>query len=138
MHVTETVAVARPPDEVYRTLTAPEARGPGAGWSEIRRAEDGYAGTLYASMGAIAIDFDCRFDVVEEAPGETVRVRGTGTSPRMGLTFDARFSVRGSNGSSAVDVDADVGVSGPLAGMGQRRLGEQARRLLAAYVAGQP
>ena len=139
MRVTETVHVPRPADEVYAALAAPERRGAGAGWSAVTRSDGAYTGTLQAAMGPIRIEFDCRFELAEEAPGESLRLRGTGTSPRMGFAFDARLAVRGgSNGGSAVDVDADVSVSGPLAGMGQRRLGEQARRLLAAYVAGQP
>jgi hypothetical protein len=42
--------------------------------------------------------------------------------------------VRPAAGGSDVAVEADVAVSGPLAGLGQRRVGEQVRRLLAAYV----
>ena len=136
MRVRETVEVRRPAAEVYELLAAPERRPAGSHWSALTSSGERYEGRLRASMGPIAIDFDCRFELVERVPGERVRLRGTGVAPRACFTVDARFDVTGSDGNSRVDVDADVSVSGPIVGMGQRRIGEQARRLVAEFVRG--
>jgi carbon monoxide dehydrogenase subunit G len=135
VRVSASVPVERPAAEVYAALAAPERRPEGAGWSAVSRSNGGYTARLHASAGPITLDFDCRFELVEESPGQAVRLRGAGRSPRLGFTFDARFDVRAANGASTVDVEADVGVTGPLAGLGQRTLHERARRLIAAYVA---
>ena len=64
-----------------------------------------------------------------------MRIRGQGVSPRLAFTIDARFTLRGLDSATEVEVELDVDAAGELAGLGQRRLGEQARRLVAAYVA---
>jgi carbon monoxide dehydrogenase subunit G len=134
--VRETVDVARSPEEVYRSLTEPE-RGPaGAAWRDVVRDDDGYRATLQATAGPIDVEFDCRFELVERSEGERVRIRGTGLSPRLAFAFDAQLSVRAAGDGSVVDLDAEVLPAGSLAGMGQRRLGEQARRLVADFVGG--
>jgi carbon monoxide dehydrogenase subunit G len=76
----------------------------------------------------------CRFEL-EEQTGRAVGVRGMGTSPRLGFTFQGSLSVRGSGETSSVDADVEVLPAGPLAGLGQRRLREEARRLIAEFVA---
>jgi carbon monoxide dehydrogenase subunit G len=131
MRVRETVALPRPRQEVYDSLLNPDRRD-GDGWSHLERGADGYTATLHAHSGPTAIDFDCRFQVEELEPGTRLRIRGMGIAPRMGFTTTADFVV----GDSDVRVEADVAVSGTLAGLGQRELSHQARRLLAAYVTG--
>ena len=135
MHVREAVEVARAPHDVFMALSEPEWKAERVGWRSLERSNGAYAGVLHAAAGPISVDFDCRFEVVESEPDERLRIRGQGVSPRMGFTVDARFVVRGGNGQTTVELDADVDVAGELAGLGQRRIGEQARRLLAAYVA---
>ena len=117
MKLRETVVVAGTPEEVHARLTAP---GP---------AER----TLEARSGAVSVSLLCRFGVEELEPGR-IRLRGMGVSPRLGFTVDAELSVREEDGGSAVDVDADVDIAGPLAGLGQRELGYQARRVLTEYL----
>ena len=134
MRVRETVQVARPATEVYAVLAEPERRPTGSAWRDVTRDGDTYRGTLHASAGAIELDFDCVLQVSEERQGESVRLRGTGVSPRLAFTVDGRLAVRESDGGSAVDVDVEVLPAGTLAGLGQRRLGEQARRLIADFV----
>jgi carbon monoxide dehydrogenase subunit G len=134
MRVRETVEVPRPQEEVFAALTEPERRAQALGWRRLERAGDAYEGVLTARSGPIAIDFDCRFSV-EGEDRSRVRIKGTGASPRLAFAVDATFSLRGVDGRTTVELDADVGAAGELAGLGQRRLGEQARRLLAAYVA---
>jgi carbon monoxide dehydrogenase subunit G len=134
MRVRETVAVSRPPGDVYELLIRPDRRPAGGAWRDVARKGDAYQGTLRASAGAIEVDFDCRLDVVEEQQGESVRFRGTGVSPRIAFTVDGRMTVRQSDSGSAVDVDLEVLPAGSLAGLGQRRLREQARKLIAAFL----
>jgi carbon monoxide dehydrogenase subunit G len=135
VRVRETVEVARPPNDVRELLVDPQRRPDGQAWSDIVRDGDGYRGTLHASAGAIALDFDCRFQVTEEQQGERVRLRGTGLSPRLAFTVDGHVGVRESGGGgSTVDIDVEVLPAGTLAGLGQRRLAEQARRLITAFV----
>jgi carbon monoxide dehydrogenase subunit G len=135
MRVRETLAVQRPAGEVYARLADP-TRGPsGRAWRELARDGDGYRARLLASAGAIALDFECRFQLVERREGESVRLRGVGVSPRLAFAFDGHVAVRESDGGSTVDVDVEVLPSGTLAGLGQRRLREQARRLVADFVA---
>lgn len=74
--------------------------------------------------------------MVEDKPGTSVRVSGSGVSPRLGFTVDALFSVRQAGEGSVVEVEADVAASGGFAGLGQRSLEEQAHRLLVAYLSG--
>ena len=134
MRVRETVEVARPPRDVFDLLSEPERRPAGRAWRQLTREGDGYRGTLRASAGPIEVDFDCRLEVTREAEGQSLRVRGTGVSPRLGFSVDGRVAVRERGDGSAVDVDVEVLPAGPLAGLGQRRLGEQARRLIADFV----
>ena len=138
MRVRESVEVSRSAAEVYGLLTEPERATTRAAWRDVLREDDGYRATLEASAGAIDVELDCRFELLERSEGESVRIRGTGLSPRLAFAFDARLSVRDSDGGSVVDVDAEVLPAGPLAGMGQRRLREQARRLVADFVGGSP
>ena len=133
MHVQETIHAERPPHDVFAALAEPDAeRG---GWSTLERSETGYTGVLETSAGPIKLEFQCRFEVVDAEPDQHLRIRGQGVSPRLAFTVDARFTLRGSDSTTQVDVEADVDAAGELAGLGQRRLGEQARRLLTAYVA---
>ena len=136
MRVRETVHVERPAADVYQALSEPERAPAGRAWRDIVRDDEAYRATLNASAGPVDVEFDCRFELVERNEGEGVRVRGTGLSPRLAFAFDAKLSVRDADGGSVVDVDAEVLPSGPLAGMGQRRVGEQARRLVAEFVGG--
>ena len=129
MKVRETVALRRPREEVYRALVHPDRRE-GDGWSALGPDGDGYTATLHAQSGLVAVDFDCRFRVEELEPGSRVLIQGVGVAPRMGFTARAELVL----GESDVRIDADVAVSGTLAGLGQRELGHQARRLLASYV----
>jgi carbon monoxide dehydrogenase subunit G len=135
MRVRETMQVRRPRGEVFAALMEPEDHARPAGWRSLARSGDGYEGVLHAAAGPIEVDFDCRFEVAEAVPGEQVQIRGTGVSPRLGFTVDVRFSLRGTDDTTTVELDAEVAAAGELAGLGQRRLAEQARRLLTAYVA---
>jgi carbon monoxide dehydrogenase subunit G len=133
MKVTETVRVAKTPEETYALLTQPERRGGGEGWRVVERSDDGFAATLDVTAGATVVTFDCRFTLHETQPGSRIRVQGMGVSPRAGFTFVSDFEVQGSDGASTVDVKADVAFSGPLAGLGQRVLHQRAHRFLTAY-----
>ena len=135
MRVAETVEVGRPVEDVLALLREPERSPSGEGWRDVRRDGDGYRATLESRAGPIRVDFDCRFSVAETAPAERVRVEGLGVSPRLGFTFAAEFAVRASDGGSRVEVEAEVCPSGTLAGLGQRELGHQARRLLVSFLA---
>ena len=131
MKVRETLPLPRPREEVYASLLNPERRH-GDGWSHLERGADGYTATLHARSGPTTIDFDCRFEIEEIEPGTRLHIRGMGVAPRMGFTTSADLVV----GDSDIRIEADVAVSGTLAGLGQRELSHQARRLLAAYVPG--
>ena len=134
IRVRETIATARPPEEVYALLAHPERRDEHESWSGLARSGDAYNGVLHVAAGPITVDLDCRFEVAESEGENAVRLRGTGTSPRVAFTFEAQLAVEAADAGSRVAVDGNVAVSGPLAGLGQRRLAEQARRLLTAYV----
>jgi carbon monoxide dehydrogenase subunit G len=133
----ETIEVARPAGDVYALLAEPERRPGGAAWRDLTREDDGYHATLHAAAGAIELDFDCRFELVERREGESVRLRGSGVSPRLAFTFEGLLAVaeRDGGAGATVDVDVDLRPSGTLAGLGQRRLREQARGLVADFVA---
>ena len=136
MKITETVRVAKSPEETYTLLTKPERRGSGEGWRAVEHSDDGYAATLDVAVGATVVTFDCRFTLHETQPGSRIRVQGIGVSPRAGFTFVGDFEVQGSDGASSVDVEADVAFSGPLAGLGQRVLHQRVHRFLATYFSG--
>ncbi len=135
MRVQETINVERPPHDVFTALAEPEWQTDRGGWSSLERSESGYTGVLQTRAGPIDLEFACRFEVLDAEPDEHLRIRGQGVSPRMAFTIDARFTLRGRDSATEIEVEADVNAAGELAGLGQRRLGEQARRLLTAYVA---
>jgi len=84
---------------------------------------------LELRAGPITIPFRCDFTTSDSGSG--VRVRGVGVSSGAGFTLDVELWPSG----DAVDVEGDVLVSGTLAGLGQREVGLQVRRLLSKYVA---
>jgi carbon monoxide dehydrogenase subunit G len=127
----ESIDVARSADDVYATLKDPDRRGGEGAWREVARDDGAYSARLHLDG---TIDFDCRFEL-EEQGGQRVLLRGMGTSPRLGFTFEGSLSVRGNDHSSTVDVDVEVLPAGSLAGLGQRRVREEARRLIADFVA---
>jgi carbon monoxide dehydrogenase subunit G len=131
--VRESIEVARPAAEVYAVLMAPEGRGDEGAWRQLARDGGGYTAKLHLP-GLADLDFDCRFEFEEQA-GQAVAVRGMGTSPRLGFTFEGSLSVRGSGETSSVDADVEVLPAGSLAGLGQRRIRHEARRLIAGFVA---
>jgi carbon monoxide dehydrogenase subunit G len=135
MHVQETIHADRPPHDVFTALAEPESQAERGGWSSLEQSETGYTGVLQTRAGPIELEFECRFEVLDAEPDQHVRIRGQGISPRLAFNIDARFTLRGSDSATEVEVEADVKAAGELAGLGQRRLGEQARRLLTAYVA---
>jgi carbon monoxide dehydrogenase subunit G len=135
MHVQETIHVERPPHDVFTALAEPEWQAERGGWSSLERSETGYKGVLQTATGPIELEFQCRFNVLDAEPDEHLRIRGQGVSPRIAFTIDARFSLRALDSATEIEVEADVNAAGELAGLGQRRLAEQARRLLTAYVA---
>lgn len=132
MRLRESIEVARPADEIYALLTAPEQRGGEGAWGQLARDDGGYRATLHLP-GLVDLDFDCRLELEEQA-GDAVLLRGMGTSPRLGFTFEGSLSVRGSGETSTVDTDIELLPAGSLAGLGQRRVREQARRLIAEFV----
>ena len=135
MRLRETIEVARPAGDVYALLAEPERRPAGIAWRELTREGDGYRASVHAAAGAIELEFDCLFELVERREGESVRLRGVGTSPRLAFTFEGLLAVAERDGGATVDVDVDVRSSGTLAGLGQRRLREQTRRLVTDFVA---
>ena len=132
MRLRESIDVARPPDEVYAALAKPERHGVEGAWRDLAREDGVYRGKLHLP-GPVDLDFDCRFEL-EEQKGRRVQLRGVGTSPRLGFTFQGSLSVRPSGETSTVDADIELLPAGTLAGLGQRRVREEARRLLADFV----
>ena len=60
----ESIEVARPADDVYAALRAPEQRGDEGPWREL--AHDGGAYTAKLHLPGLAdVDFDCRFELEE-------------------------------------------------------------------------
>lgn len=133
MRVRETVEVGRPADDVYATLAEPECRSGEGPWRDLERDDGAYSAKLHVP-GLVDIDFDCRFELEVDEGDRRVRVRGMGTSPRLGFTFEGSLSVRGDAGTSTVETDVEVLPGGALAGLGQRRIREQARRLIAEFI----
>jgi carbon monoxide dehydrogenase subunit G len=133
VRIRESIDVERPPGDVYATLTQPERRGGEGAWRELAREDGGYRAKLHLT-GPVDVEFDCRFELEEQAD-RRVRLHGMGTSPRLGFTFDGTLSVRGNNDGASVDADVELLSAGSLAGLGQRRLGEEVRRLIADFVA---
>ena len=128
----ESSDVPRPPDDVYAMLKAPERRGDEGAWRELERDDGAYTAKLHLP-GLVDVDLDCRFEL-EEQPDQAVLLRGMGTSPRLGFTFEGSLSVHGRGETSTVDADIEVLPAGSLAGLGQRRVRHEARRLIAEFV----
>jgi carbon monoxide dehydrogenase subunit G len=83
---------------------------------------------LELRAGPITIPFRCDFTTSDSGSG--VRVHGVGVSPGAGFTLDVELQPSG----DALNVEGDVHVSGTLAGLGQREVGLQVRRLLSQYL----
>lgn len=132
MRLRESIEIARSPDDVYATLRDPARRDAEGAWQDVARDDGAYRAKVHLTR-PIDVDFDCRFTLEEQAD-RRVALRGMGTSPRLGFTFEGSLSVRGDDRGSTVDVDVEVLAAGSLAGLGQRRLREEARRLIADFV----
>jgi carbon monoxide dehydrogenase subunit G len=132
VRVRERIDVARPPDDVYAALKEPQDRGDEGAWRDLAREDGAYRAKLRVA-GPVDVEFDCRFELEEEA-SQRILLRGVGTSPRLSFTFEGSLSIRGSNQASTVDVDVEVLPAGSFTGLGQRRIREEAHRLIADFV----
>jgi carbon monoxide dehydrogenase subunit G len=135
MRVSETIAVQRPPAEVFERMVHPTA-GPGAGLVGVGKGAEPHSYTAIAHVrsGAVRIDLDCAFHVYERVPGSAVDIAGQASSPKLGSTYDVTLTVRPDGAGSAVDVEGRVDVRGSLAGLGLRYASHELRRMLAGFL----
>ena len=133
MEIRERVVVSRPPAEVWRFLAdvpAVVACLPGAELGE-RRDDGTYAGALRVKVGPISARLEGEGRIMRDEAAMSGRIDGKGVDRRGGsrATATLHYAVLAAEGGrAAIEVSADVVLSGPLAQIGRSGLVEDVAR----------
>ena len=117
-------------EQVWEALLDPEmlaATLPGA-----RRLEpsgpDEYDIAVDVGVGSVRGTYEGSFALTDKVPVEACTVRATASGRPGTVTTVARMRLSDGDGGAVLAYEADAGVTGPLAGVGQRLMGAAARR----------
>jgi uncharacterized protein len=117
-------------EQVWEALLDPEmlaATLPGA-----RRLEpagvDEYEIAVDVGVGSVRGTYEGSFALTDKVPEEACTVRATASGRPGTVTTVARMELSDGDGGAVLAYEADAGVTGPLAGVGQRLMGAAARR----------
>ena len=117
-------------EQVWEALLDPEmlaATLPGA-----RRLEpsgpDEYEIAVDVGVGSVRGTYEGSFALTDKVPVEACTVRATASGRPGTVTTVARMRLSDGDGGAVLAYEADAGVTGPLAGVGQRLMGAAARR----------
>jgi uncharacterized protein len=117
-------------EQVWDALLDPEmlaATLPGA-----RRLEpcgpDEYEIAVDVGVGSVRGTYEGSFALTDKVPVEACTVRATASGRPGTVTTVARMRLSDGDSGAVLAYEADAGVTGPLAGVGQRLMGAAARR----------
>ncbi|HEX2412703.1 MAG TPA: carbon monoxide dehydrogenase subunit G [Solirubrobacteraceae bacterium] len=89
---------------------------------------DEYEITVDVGVGSVRGTYDGSFAITDKVPVETCTVRATASGRPGTVTTVAQMRLIDGDGGAVLAYEADAGVTGPLAGVGQRLMGAAARR----------
>jgi carbon monoxide dehydrogenase subunit G len=89
---------------------------------------DAYEITVDVGVGSVRGTYDGSFAVTDKVPGDACTVRATASGRPGTVTTVAQMRLTDGEGGAVLAYEADAGVTGPLAGVGQRLMGAAARR----------
>ena len=89
---------------------------------------DEYEITVDVGVGSVRGTYEGSFALTDKVPVEACTVRATASGRPGTVTTVARMRLSDAEGGAMLAYEADAGVTGPLAGVGQRLMGAAARR----------
>jgi uncharacterized protein len=89
---------------------------------------DEYEITVDVGVGSVRGSYDGSFALTDKVPGDACTVRATASGRPGTVTTVAQMRLTDGDGGAVLAYEADAGVTGPLAGVGQRLMGAAARR----------
>lgn len=89
---------------------------------------DEYEITVDVGVGSVRGTYEGSFALTDKVPLEACTVRATASGRPGTVTTVARMQLTEADGRAVMAYEADAGVTGPLAGVGQRLMGAAARR----------
>lgn len=139
MKISQQFDVARDPDtvwEFFQDVPAVAQCLPGAELADVN--DDGsYTGKLSVKLGPMTAAFEGQATVEPDPATKTALIEGKGVDKRGGSRGQVKlnYSVKGAEGGSTVDIDADISLSGPAAQFGRTGLiNEISKRLIGDFV----
>ena len=118
------------PEQVWDALLDPDilaATLPGAR-RLVTCGPDEYEITVDVGVGSVRGTYEGSFALTDKVPVEACTVRATASGRPGTVTTVARMRLTDADGGAVLAYEADAGVTGPLAGVGQRLMGAAARR----------
>jgi uncharacterized protein len=89
---------------------------------------DEYDLAVDVGVGSVRGTYEGSFALTDKVPAEACTVRATASGRPGTVTTVARMRLSDGDGGAVLAYEADAGVTGPLAGVGQRLMGAAARR----------
>ena len=89
---------------------------------------DEYDIAVDVGVGSVRGTYEGSFALTDKVPVEACTVRATASGRPGTVTTVARMRLSDGDGGAVLAYEADAGVTGPLAGVGQRLMGAAARR----------
>lgn len=89
---------------------------------------DAYELAVDVGVGSVRGTYEGSFALTDKVPAEACTVRATASGRPGTVTTVARMRLSDGDGGALLAYEADAGVTGPLAGVGQRLMGAAARR----------
>ena len=134
MHFEGTTLIAAPRDRVYAFLMDPDQVGPcGPGVESIEVVDDThYKARAKVGIGFISARFLVNMEVAEQEPPVRAVMKAHGQAPgsMVDATAEMRLSDDG-DGATRMDWEADVTISGAIAGVGARLIEGTANKMIA-------
>ena len=134
MHFEGTTLIAAPRDRVYAFLMDPDQVGPcGPGVESIEVVDaTHYKAHAKVGIGFISARFLVNMEVAEQEPPVRAVMKAHGQAPgsMVDATAEMRLSDDG-DGATRMDWEADVTISGAIAGVGARLIEGTANKMIA-------
>jgi len=133
MHFDGTVLIPAPRERVYAFLMDPNQVGPcGPGVESIELIDDThYRATAKVGIGFISARFQVSMEVAEQEPPSRAVMKAHGQAPGSAVDGTAEMRLTEQGTSTRMDWQADVAISGAIAGVGARLIEGTADKMIA-------
>ncbi len=133
MHFAGTVEIKAPREAVWDFLIDPVqvgSCGPGVESVEVVD-ETHYKARAKVSVGPVSARFNVDLEAGEQVPPERATIKAHGLAPGTAVDGTGTMTLRdGENGSTIMDWETEVVVSGAIASLGMRLLEGTARKMI--------